>query len=186
MQWKHTAFVTGATLVGAWMAGTPKAPAPHTTPLAQTATASPGSVHSADNSDISDIEHEAVRLESRVGRRLAGDALPANRNPFRFRDARPLRPAASRVRDPEPNLDDAEAPAAKPLPPPEPPLKLIGMASDDAGGTVVRTAVLSTSQGVALVGMGDAVAGYRVTAIEPDAVELSDAEGRIRRLALKP
>ena len=60
------------------------------------------------------------------------------------------------------------------------------MATDGFGDAVVRTAVLSTSQGVALVGVGDMVAGYRVTAVEADAVELSGSDGGTRRLALKP
>jgi hypothetical protein len=181
VHWKHTAVVTGATLVGAWVAGTPQAPTTITPPVAQSASAATRA------EPIANIEEEALRLEARVGRRLAGNAVPASRNPFRFREVQPAGTAASRATgEPGREPDEAEAPPERPPALPEPPLRLIGMATDEAGGTVIRTAVLSTSQGVALVGMGDAVAGYRVTAVEADAVELSDSDGRTRRLALTP
>ena len=180
MQWRHTAVVTGATLVGAWVAGTPKTSPTITTPAAQSAPASPASVPDAD------IEQEAYRLQTRVGRRLAGDAAPASRNPFRFRDpgassAAGVRAPGDTAPEPPGNGTRPETPPA----PPEPPLRLIGMATDEIDGAVVRTAVLSTSQGVALVRAGDNVAGYEVSSVEADAVELSGADGT-RRLSLRP
>ena len=181
MQWKHTVVVTGATLVGAWMAGTPQGPPALTSPAARSASAAP------TTDPTPDIELEARRLQLRVGRRLAGEASQANRNPFRFRDTRPSAGIAARV-GPEAPAPDESSPPVLPPPAPRAPaaVRLIGMATDDAAGTVTRTAVLSTAQGVALVGTGDAVAGYRVTAVEADAVELTDADGRTVRLTLTP
>ncbi len=82
------------------------------------------------------------------------------------------------------------AAAAPPVPsvptaptPLELPFKLIGVA-EDAG---VRTAILSSPSQLLMVKEGDLVASkYRVTAISPDAIELTDiAAGPSLRLALK-
>jgi hypothetical protein len=129
-------------------------------PAAQTVAARP-----ADESS-SNIEEEARRLQSRIGQPLGADTVPAARNPVRFGE--PRASSAAAVRRADAAASDAEAPPPAPTPfvAPEPSLRLIGMATDESTGTVVRTAVLRTARGGCLRAVNDTVAGYRVSRID--------------------
>ena len=77
----------------------------------------------------------------------------------------------------------------KPVAPEPPPLTLIGVAEDPgaAGGTPVRTAIISGRGQLFLVKEGEVVASrYRVTSIGADAVDLTEAtDGSLLHLVLK-
>ena len=67
-------------------------------------------------------------------------------------------------------------------------IALSGIAQDTVDGQTVRTAIISTPDGIQLVKVGDMVAGqYKVAAIGADAVELvTISDGATVRLGLKP
>ena len=58
------------------------------------------------------------------------------------------------------------------------------MASD--GGDAPRTAILTTSSDVVFVTQGDQVAGYTVTRVDETGIEVTAADGSVRRLTLTP
>lgn len=128
---------------------------------------------------------EAAALASQVSRlhdRLAPAATPLEpgRDLFRFRQAKPKVVAAAR-----PAL--VEAPAA-PAIPSRPPLKLAGIAEDtQAGGAIVRTAIISTGGQLFLAREGDAVTPrFKIARIAADVVELVDlVDNSTVRLALR-
>ena len=66
-------------------------------------------------------------------------------------------------------------------------MRLAGIAADQDGAEIVRTAILSTFSGVILARPGDEVLGrFRVTAVEDEAVELVTlSDGTPIRLTLK-
>ena len=178
MSWKSYAVVSGATVLAGWLASTPPANAPAGA-AAVSRPAAPRRV------PVSDIEQEADRLQVRVRREI--EYTQPQRNPFRFGAARAV------VGD-EPGGD---VPAAAPvsIEPPEviapvattPPLKLSGIAEDERGERLERTAILSSPFGVFLVREGDVVPGdYRVGRIEPEAVELVKDDGTTLRLTFTP
>jgi hypothetical protein len=173
MTWKVYATISGATVLAGWLASAPpaKAPSPALSP--------PGSQPAAA---ASDIEREATRLQARV-RREAIYAQP-QRNPFRFSAGRSI---AIPPRDvPEPRRPDDTLAPAVPAPPP-PTVSLSGIAEDQGGQRLERTAILSSPAGVLLVHEGDDVLGqYRVTKVESEAVELVKlSDGTTVRLSLK-
>ena len=87
---------------------------------------------------------------------------------------------------------DLPGPTPAPAPPPvavpidePPPVTLSGIAEDQKGQQMERTAILSSPSGVLLVREGDSVMGeYRVTRIESEAVELVKSDGTTLRLTL--
>jgi hypothetical protein len=175
VSWKSYAVVSGATVLAGWLASTPPSNAPESAVSARP---------SAAPRDIpaSGIEREAERLQVRVRREV--EYAEPQRNPFRF--------GAGRA-DAERGGDiPAAAPQPPPLPPtvvppiaPPPPVSLSGIAEDQDGQRVERTAILSSPSGVLLVHEGDPVLGdYRVSRIEAEAVELVKTDGSMLRLTL--
>src|ERR1041384_4235692 len=172
MDWKSTAVISGAGILASWFFSIPPA-------SGQQGPAAPAARAPQAASSSIDIEKEANRLQ--VKPKLEPHYTDPQRNPFRFSERRePTRPTTG--------VETAAAPpvAAAPLPPPPPQITLDGVAADAAGGQEQRTAVLHTDAGVVLAKEGDEVAGYRVTKIAPDAVELTKvSDGSILNLALR-
>ncbi len=176
MTWKSTALVSGVTLLAGWLAA--ERPKTTTTSVAPAATTLSPQTAAA----TSDIVRQAARLQTRT--RQEPEFHEPERNLFRFRATAPARSTAI-----------APAPSAEPLPvavaipaPVLPRISLSGIATDPDGERTVRTAVLSTPQGVLLVHEGDDVLGqYRVVTIGDDAVELlRRSDNTPLRLILKP
>ena len=172
MDWKSTAVISGAGILATWFFSMPPTHAPTSavTPAARATR--------RDATAAIDIEKEASRLQVRP-RPEEHYSEPA-RNPFRFNERRePTRPTTG------------VAPAAPPvttvpLPPPRPTITLDGVAADTVGGQEQRTAILHTDAGIVLAKQGDEVAGYRVTKIAADAVELTKiSDGSTLNLALR-
>lgn len=167
--------VLGVGLLGAWLAtaGTPQPPLP------AAALSTPSAAPAAPDL-VADMEKETERLRRGLST-LQGFQAPA-RNPFEFS-------GVSSSREPQHAVPLAR-PATEALPlaaEVPPPLALIGIAEDARAGAVVRTAILSGAGDVFLAGIGETVLGrYRVAAIAPEVVELTDDEGgRILRLVLR-
>ncbi len=174
MTWKSYAVVSGATVLAGWLASTPPASAPQGTAAGPRPPAPRGAV-------ASDIEREAERLQVRVRREV--EYTQPQRNPFRFSAARPEVERGGDISEPAPA--PLAPPVAIPFVAPLPPMKLAGIAEDQKGDQMERTAILSSPSGVLLVHEGDAVPGdYRVGRIESEAVELVKADGTSLRLTL--
>ena len=60
------------------------------------------------------------------------------------------------------------------------------MATDTVDGTAQRTAILSTPNDVVFVKSGDRVGTFTVTQVDENGVEVTGADGSIRRLVLTP
>jgi hypothetical protein len=155
MTWKSTAVVSGAGLLATWLASYPpaSAPEPAVAPVAPVATTG------------ADIQEEAARLQQKV--RAVVEYEPPTRNPFRF-----TAPASRAAAAPAPVEFAAVAPVAA-----APELTVIGVAIDTVNGQEVRTAILGTPSGLVFAKIGDLVAGYRVSAIAEDAVQLTAGDG---------
>jgi hypothetical protein len=174
VSWKSYAVVSGATVLAGWLASTPPSNAPESAVSTRRPSAAPRDI------PASDIEREAERLQVRVGREV--EYAEPQRNPFRFGAARA-------------DVDrGGDIPAPAPPPPPTvvlpvappPPVSLSGIAEDQDGQRVERTAILSSPAGVLLVHEGDPVLGdYRVSRIEAEAVELVKTDGTTLRLRLR-
>jgi hypothetical protein len=167
-----TIVVVGGALL-AWLAG---------------AATSNRAIEPAPVISIPAIDNSGVALEKEISRlheRLRPTATPAqsNRNLFSFRSA-PVRavPVPARSAPATPAL--VEAP---PLPPPLPPLKLVGIAEDPGADGPARTAIVVGDGQLFTVKEGENVtARYRVTRISADVVELLDLnDNSLRRLALR-
>src|SRR5687767_14980594 len=147
MTWKSYAAVSGATVLAGWLASSPPANAPATSAPVQRRT--PDARTAAE----SDIEQQAARLQQRV-RQETIYRDPA-RNPFRFGARQTMRSA--------PEAGVVAAPPAVEAPPPQvpqgPAISLSGIAEDQAGERMERTAILSTPADVLLVREGDEVMG---------------------------
>jgi len=116
----------------------------------------------------SDIQQQADRLEAHVRAEVAYRA--PTRNPFQFAE----RPRAAARQVIAPKVTETPPPPV-PLPPP---MTLSGIAEDHPNGVLQRTAIFSSSTGVALAREGDIVAGsYRVMSIEQDVVTLDNVNG---------
>ncbi|HZR26743.1 MAG TPA: hypothetical protein VFA59_24325 [Vicinamibacterales bacterium] len=126
-----------------------------------------------------DLAKEIARLHERL--RPESTPRQPGRNLFTFHAAIQHRPAI--VESPTAAISEVPAPTA----PPQPMLKLAGIAEDAGPNGPVRTAIISTDSQLFLVKEGEAVtARYRVAKIAPDVVELTDAlDGTTRRLPLK-
>jgi hypothetical protein len=174
MTWKSYAVMSGATGLAGWLASSPPASAPQGTAVAPRPSAPRGAA-------VSDIQREADRLQVRVRREV--EYTQPERNPFRFSAARPLVEPGGDVAAPAP--EPLAPPVAVPFVAPPPAMKLAGIAEDQKGEQMERTAILSLPSGVLLVHEGDAVMGdYRVGRIESEAVELMKPDGTTLRLTL--
>jgi hypothetical protein len=172
MSWKSYAAVSGATVLAGWLASAPPSNAPERTAPALRPPA-------ARDARSPDIEREAERLQARVQREV--QYTQPQRNPFRFGVARPEVNGGGDLPDPTP----APPPVAVPFVAPPPPVTLSGIAEDQKGEQMERTAILSSPEGVLLVREGDPVlAEYRVGRIESEAVELVKSDGTTLRLTL--
>ena len=175
MSWKSYAAVSGATVLAGWLAS---AAPPSNVPDRTAPAARPPAARDVRSSDI---EREAKRLQARVQREVA--YTQPQRNPFRFGAARPDVNRGGDLPDPTP----APPPVAIPIVAPPPPVTLSGIAEDQKGQQIERTAILSSPSGVLLVREGDPVLGdYRVGRIESEAVELVKSDGTTLRLTLRP
>jgi hypothetical protein len=118
---------------------------------------------------VVDLAAQADRLKARL------EAVTAYRQPAR--DAFQFGLPPRRVEEtPKASVIEAPPVVAAPV---RPPYGLAGMATTEENGVVVRTAILSSLQGVSLVKEGDTLeTGYRVMSITEDAVTLeSTADG---------
>lgn len=172
-----TTLVLGSALLTTWLvsaAVTRRADEPLAAP------ADPQADHPV-SAAAEDLQIQTARLQARL------DAAPvprrSSRNPFRFG----TRTSAASRRPETVEATSLPVPSPAPEPAPAPPLRLVGIAATEEAGGPVRTAALSVAGAVVLVRPGDEVAGrYRVTAITPDVVELTDrAGGPPLRLALR-
>jgi hypothetical protein len=172
MDWKGTAVISGAGILATWFFSMP----PAHTPQGAVGPAARAPQTPAANIDI---EREAARLQVRPSQEQ--HYTEPSRNPFRFSERRePARATTGEVAPPPPPIPVA------PLPPPAPRITLDGVAADTVGSEEHRTAVLHTDAGVVLAKEGDEVAGYRVSKVAADAVELVKIDdGSVLRLGLR-
>jgi hypothetical protein len=114
---------------------------------------------------LSTITVEADALHDRL------DAVPPyrapSRDPFTYGATRPARRSTP---VPTPVVDTV---ASAPAPP-----ALVAILMNDTARGPARQAVFSIGQDVAIRGVGDAVAGWHVIAIDVDRVTMTDATGR--------
>lgn len=170
MDWKSTAVISGAGILATWFFSMP----PATTP--QGALAPAARAPQATASGSIDIAREAARLQVRPSQ--TPHYSDPSRNPFRFNERRQVTPTTG--------VPVAPPPVAVAPPPPPPRIALDGVAADKVGDQDQRTAILSTDTGVVLAKEGDQVAGYRVSKIAADAVELVKIDdGSVLRLGLR-
>ena len=119
-------------------------------------------------------------MPSRVSAHLASPPpMPAVvRNPFEFG---PRRDKLVREKAAEPAARAANDPVTPP-----PPLRLVGIAEDEAGGRPVRTAMITSAGQLFMVKVGDRLVGrYLVVSIGTDAVQVKDDGGTTVTLAMK-
>ena len=127
----------------------------------------------------SDVQSQTGRLRTRLA--AAPEPTASSRNPFSF-SAPPV------IRSPRPAAAAASSESPVIVPEPELALDLIGIAGDNATGTLVRTAMISGPAGeLIMVASGQRILGlYDVVAVSADAVELKHVtSGAARRLALR-
>ncbi|MEO7274370.1 MAG: hypothetical protein ABIX28_14465 [Vicinamibacterales bacterium] len=170
---RATTYAGVALLLATWLASASGVSAPPDSAAPQSRPAVSATQALAD-----DVQAQTARLRGRLASAPA-PRTPA-RNPFTFAP-RADRPVAGSAR-PAPMIDAAAAL------PPEPPLQLVGVAEQETAGTVVRTAMITAdSDELFMLTVGGSLGGrYRVTAIAPEAVELSDlVTGGTRRLTLR-
>jgi len=111
-----------------------------------------------------DLGAQADRLKARLAE-VTAYRQPA-RDAFRFGSS------PRRVDEETPRPSGIEAPPAV-VAPVRPPYGFAGLATTTENGVTVRTAILSSLQGVSLVKEGETLdTGYRVTSITDDAVTL--------------
>jgi len=126
-----------------------------------------------------DLAKEIARLHERL--RPESTPRQPGRNLFTFHSVIQQRPAV--VDAPKAAISEVAVPTA----PPQPMLKLAGIAEDAGPNGPVRTAIISAESQLFLVKEGEPVTSrYRVAKIAPDVVELTDSiDGTTRRLSLK-
>lgn len=119
------------------------------------------------------IDQEAERLRQRLAQQVPFDE-PA-RDPFRFTTRSTpklgtpkLVPVAKESDEVQPVVLNIPKPPAILVP------TLIALTADEVGGAVVRTAVLSMNDEIAIVKVGQAFDRFQITSITADAVELVD------------
>jgi hypothetical protein len=97
----------------------------------------------------------------------------SGRNPFRFGPTSPRRDGVAA--HPTATLGAQETPETGTAAADRPPMQLLGVAADENGGSLVRTAVIATPRQLYLVREGEQIAlRFQVTRISSDAVELRD------------
>ena len=157
----------GGGIVATWIAVSPNAGVVPASP------ASTVQRPSAPNA-LEDLSAQSARLRER---RSAATPDESTRNPFRFKSPKP-------APQPEPQRErqlPAQMESTPFAPPPSPPLTLSGVAQKSGK----RTAIITGSGQLYLVGEGDIVAGrYAVVKVDPEAVLLRDADGTEQQLAL--
>jgi hypothetical protein len=181
MTWKSTAVVSAAGLLATWLASGPPLRTPAPTAYATSPTAARTEAAAAE------IQEQASRLHLRVQEAIAYQE--PSRNPFRFSTRLHARPAPARAPGAGGSGPHVEnEPMTTGPPRPTILIALSGIAQDTVDGQTVRTAIISTPDGIQLVKVGDMVAGqYKVAAIGADAVELvTISDGATVRLGLKP
>ena len=154
---RAAAWIAGSGLLVAWLAA---AANPPVTPVP---TAAPQRTPLEGKQPWRDLNAETDRLQHWLA--TAPLTRPPMRNPFKF-----VAP------DPVPHSSGIPAAGVRPtVPAPPPPLTLAGIAENDAGGTITRTAIVSADGQVFLAREGEIFADrYRVVRIGADAVELRD------------
>ena len=164
---RMAARIAGGGLLVAWLAAAASVPLPQ-------APAAPAPAPVPDR-EFAAIEIQTRELRSRV--ESPSRPNPSSRNPFRFAARRPAVPVRAPARS-------TAAPAA---PSGVAQLALVGIAEQETGDGAVRTAVISSPDGLFLAREGEPVTErYRVTRIGADAVELGDtATGGTIRLGLR-
>jgi len=117
----------------------------------------------------------AATARLKAHRRQPPDLRSVARDPFQFGARRPDARAAAPAGPAAGAAGTSRPPALEPA---APEIVLQGLAEDHAGGTVVRTAILSAGGDLVLATLGMPVGSrYRVVAIGADHVELEDAAG---------
>ena len=168
MTWKSAAALAAVGILATWLGVD--------TPLHREALPAPGRAASAAT-PVPLIQQQAERLRLPVPQETP--YREPSRNPFRFS----TRVASAPLRSPQPDVV-VEGPHAV-MAPPGPSVRLSGIATDAVEGALTRTAILSGPRGVQFVVVGDEFEGYRVGAIDEEAVELtSTADGTSHRLLL--
>lgn len=171
-------LVTSSALLVSWLSS----PAWPTTPA--TSQPLPPPDVTTPQEPVEELAFDVARETERLRERMASVPTPrrGGRDPFRFQASRP---AISRP------LPQYAAPVARAVPeetiaPTRPVLKLIGVAERQAPDGPIRTAILSGASDVYILAIGDTVLGrFTVTAIEPEAVELTETiTSAVARLAL--
>ena len=111
------------------------------------------------------VDEEADRLRQRLAARVP--FTPPARDPFRFKSKTGSEPFStdSREKGSDPVIS-APLPVAVPT--------LVGLTEDTVDGVVVRTAVLSMGDDLAIVKAGQAFSRFVVRSIGPASVELVD------------
>jgi hypothetical protein len=167
MNWKSTAAFSGVTLVATWLGWTPARP--------PALTESPALSSDVPAGHAVDIQEQAARLQTRVRGEL--EYRDPKRNPFRF--------IAPQVPSARPSNELASV--SPPLAIPEVvPFTLSGMATESVDGQPQRTAILTMAADVLFAKQGETVGTYTVTRIDESGVELTAADGTVRRLTLIP
>jgi len=162
MMWKLTAALSGATVFATWLGWTNVPP--------QQMTAAPAAL--AIPPVAADIQEQAARLHVRV--RSQVEYQEPSRNPFVFR------PRVVSPRLVPPSVEPApSAVTAEPERPSYSAMRLSGIATDDVAGSVERTAIISTVEGIVLVKVGQSVGEYTVQSIDEGAVALVGGDGTI-------
>jgi hypothetical protein len=162
---RMAARIAGGGLLVAWLAAAASVPLPQ----------APAAPAPAPVRDFAAIEIQTRELRTRV--ESPSRPNPSSRNPFRFAARRPAVPVRAPARS-------TAAPAA---PSGVAQLALVGIAEQETGNGAVRTAVISSPDGLFLAREGEPVtARYRVTRIGAEAVELGDTTtGGTIRLGLR-
>lgn len=156
MTWKLYALLSGGAFVATYLVSGPRplTPVPPQSPAARTAPAP----------QVGNAETEIQELAAHLEARVQGDVRyrPPTRNPFEFASAR--RAESKQVIAPKPA--DTTLPFV--APPPRPPIRLSGIATDHVDGMPQHTAILSTPAGVVFVHEGESIGTYRVKTITDD------------------
>lgn len=169
------AYIGGASLLLAWLAS---AAGDARRPAAARKPSQPGDAAVLQTIAV-DVQAQAIRLRARLA---SAPAPRPTRNPFAF-DYRQA-PAAHRAAPAVSPAIVEEVPAVAP----EPALALVGVAEQRTEAGLVRTAMIAAAgDDLIMIKEGQTLAArYRVTAIGPDVVELTDlTTGTTRRLALQ-
>lgn len=175
-------LVTSSALLVSWLSA-PASPTPEPAAAQPPAADAPPVGRDATAELAFDVVRETERLRQRV--ETAPGPRRSGRDPFAFGAAPRAVPRPARTIAPPPAAD-VPAVAERPSPAARPLLRLIGIAERQQDGALLRSAILSGTGDVYIVGVGDEVLGrFVVSAVDAGAVELSDSVTRASvRLAL--